>query len=343
MLAGLSTPLLFAVLAACALAILVLGTRMVRIADRIADITGMGEAIIGMMLLGIATSLAGTVVSINAALDGRASLAFSNGIGGIAAQTAYLAIADVIHRRANLEHASAEATNLFQAALLMLLLSVPLVAWAIPEWTFWEVHPASIVILVVYVGGLYLARQVRERPMWTPKETDATRLDEPDEPVSRGDVASTVAQFFGLMALLAGAGYLVSESAVEIVDRFGVSETVIGALCTAVVTSLPELVTTITAVRRGAMQLAVGGIIGGNTYDVIFLSAFDASYREGSLYHAITDADFMWLAVGMTMTALLLMGLILREREGPFRIGTESVAMLGVYVGATLVQVLWMS
>jgi cation:H+ antiporter len=43
-----------------------------------------------------------------------------------------------------------------------------------------------------------------------------------------------------------------------------------------------ELVTTIAAVRRGALQLAVGGIIGGNTFDTLFLTAADVSYREGS-------------------------------------------------------------
>ena len=52
-------------------------------------------------------------------------------------------------------------------------------------------------------------------------------------------------------------------------------------LMTAVATSLPELVTTLAAVRRGAAQLAVGGIIGGNAFDVLFLSASDVAYRDG--------------------------------------------------------------
>jgi len=109
---------------------------------------------------------------------------------------------------------------------------------------------------------------------------------------------------------------------------------VVTALMTAVVTSLPELVTTLAAVRRGALQLAVGGIIGGNTFDVLFLTLSDIGYREGSLYHAIGLADLFWVIVGLSMTAVLLLGLIRRERSGPANIGWESVVMLLIYGGA---------
>jgi len=75
----------------------------------------------------------------------------------------------------------------------------------------------------------------------------------------------------------------------------------------------------------------VGGIIGGNTFDVLFLSVADAGYRDGSLYHALGSADLLWLAAGMLMSAILLLGLILRQRSGPAGIGFESVALIIVY------------
>ncbi|MEO2040107.1 MAG: sodium:calcium antiporter, partial [Martelella sp.] len=102
----------------------------------------------------------------------------------------------------------------------------------------------------------------------------------------------------------------------------------VGALMTAVVTSLPELVTTLAAVRRGALQLAVGGIIGGNTFDTLFLTLSDLAYRDGSLYHAIGKDDLIWLAVGLSATAILLLGLIVRQKAGPGRIGFESAGIL---------------
>ncbi|WP_349358484.1 sodium:calcium antiporter [Stappia sp.] len=323
--------------------ILACGVRMTAVADRIADTTGLGEALIGGVLLGAATSLSGTVVSVTSALDGRASLAFSNGVGGIAAQTAFLALADVLHRRANLEHAAAELANVFQSALLMLLLAIPVLAYAGPEVTILGLHPASYALVAVYVAGVAGSRRVREDPMWRPVGTRLTQEDKPAE--DRRDTGGNLglfALFGGLMAVMGLAGWVIAQVAGELTDRYDLSASLVGALMTAVATSLPELVTTLAAVHRRALQLAVGGIIGGNTFDTLFLTLSDAAYRDGSLYHALTRADFFWLATGLVMTAILMLGLIVRQREGPGRIGFESAGILAVYAGAVAIQSLAM-
>ena len=321
--------------AAAALVILFAGMRMTGLADRISDRTGLGEAVVGGVLLGAATSVSGVMVSLTSALDGRASLAFSNGVGGIAAQTAFLALADTIYRRANLEHAAAELANVYQCGMLILLLAIPLAATTMPDVTIWAIHPASFVIPAVYVLGVVSTSRLREEPMWRPVDTPETREDTPDE----GDepdkpAGGLIALFLLLMLALGGAGWLLAQVGGEVVDRFDLSATVVGALMTAVVTSLPELVTTLAAVRRGALQLAVGGIIGGNTFDTIFLTISDVGYRDGSLYHSITQDDVFWVSTGLVMSAILLLGLIYRERQGPGGIGGESLALLGVYFGA---------
>ncbi|MDG4650499.1 sodium:calcium antiporter [Roseibacterium sp. SDUM158017] len=334
-----STGLLLAVGAASALVILLAGLRMTGLADRIADRTAFGEAVVGGVLLGAATSMSGTIVSLTSALGGDASLAFSNGIGGIAAQTAFLALGDMIYRRANLEHAAAELANIFQAGLLLLLLAVPFVAYAGPDVAIWAIHPASIALFAIYAAGVYATQGLREDPMWQPTDTAETRPDQPedgDEPdkPARG----LIALFMGLMLVMGAAGWAVAQVGAEVVARYGFSSSIVGALMTAVVTSLPELVTTLAAVRRGALQLAVGGIIGGNTFDTLFLTMSDIGYRDGSLYHAIGRDDLFWLGTSAVMTAILLLGLVYRERSGPGGIGVESVAMLGVYAGAIALQ-----
>ena len=315
------------------------GVRLTALVDRLADRTGIGEAVAGAILLGLATSLSGTVVSVTAALDGRASLAFTNGIGGIAVQTAFLAIADLLYRRANLEHAAADIAALFQAALLMLMLSVPLIAFTAPETALWSVHPASLVLVAIYLAGTRLTAGIRARPMWRPVHTRLTREDHMEMP--RAGATSTlrlVSAFLGLALVLGVAGVLLARSGGRIADATGLTETAVGALMTAVATSLPELVTSLAAVRRGALQLAVGGIIGGNTFDVLFVVLSDIAYRDGSLYHAVSPGDLFWLAVGLAMTAVLLLGLIVRQAAGPARIGIESVLLLGIYLGAVGVQ-----
>ncbi|MSU91329.1 sodium:calcium antiporter [Rhodobacteraceae bacterium 2CG4] len=341
MLAALPLPALIALFALAAAVIFLSGLWMTGLADRLADRTGLGEALVGGVLLGAATSMSGTLVSLTAALDGRASLAFSNGIGGIAAQTAFLAVADIVHRRANLEHAAAELANVFQGALLMLLLALPLLALTGPEATLLGVHPVSVLLVVVYGGGLVAVRRVRETPMWRPVRTPETEPDVPDEDgTDRRATLVLFGRFALLLLLLGAAGWLLSQVAAALIDRYALRASLVGALMTAVATSLPELVTTIAAVRRGALQLALGGIIGGNTFDVLFLTLADIGYREGSIYHAVGMGDWFWLAVGLVMTAVLTLGMLYREKQGPANIGVESVALLLIYGGAILLQVL---
>lgn len=339
MFASLSLTALLVIFAAAGGVILICGLRMTGLADQLADRTGLGEALLGGVLLGAATSLSGTVVSVTTALEGNSSMAFSNGIGGIAAQTAFLAVADITHRGANLEHAAADVGELFQAGLLMLLLTVPFAAYAGPELSFLGVHPASVLMLVIYVGGVWASRRVRETPMWMPVSTSQTRRDEPDEPTSKDRTTASLFSWFTILMLIMGvAGWVIAQVASELTGLLNLSASFVGALMTAVVTSLPELVTTLAAVHRGALQLAVGGIIGGNTFDTLFLMLSDFGYRDGSIYHALQPMDILWLAVGLMMTAVLLMGLVYRQRSGPGGIGLESVLMLVIYAGAVAVQ-----
>ncbi|WP_324274384.1 hypothetical protein [Blastococcus brunescens] len=102
-------PLLPSVLALLGMAVVmvVVGIRLTRIADTLSERTGLGDAVGGALLLGALTSLPGNVTVLTGALEGDPGFALANPIGGIALQTVWLAIADLVYRRANLEHAAA--------------------------------------------------------------------------------------------------------------------------------------------------------------------------------------------------------------------------------------------
>jgi len=255
-LSGLSLAVVAAAFAIFALAIGLAGTRLAHVADTLADRTGMGEILAGALFVGGSTSLPGIIASVSAALDARPSLAAANAVGGIAAQTAFIAVADLFYRRANLEHDAADLGNVVQSLVLLGMLTLPLVAALCPLAADWP-------------------------------------------------------------------------------------EASVGALAVAVITSLPELVTTVAAVRRGALGIAFGGIMGGNAFDVLFLAASDVAYTDASIYHAAGDAVWFQLALTCTMVAILVLGLTLRQRRGPANIGFESTLVLGCYLlGATAIA-LW--
>lgn len=322
-------------------AIGVAGTRLSGICDRLADRTGMGEAFTGAVVLGAVTSLSGITVSVTAALDGLPTLALSNAIGGIAAQTAFLAIADVAYRRANLEHAAASVPNMMQASLLIVLLAMMLTGMLLPAVTIAGVHPLTPALLLVYVVGMWMVYQSREHPMWRPRMTGATRMDTPDEGAAGPPMARLLAEFAAAASVVIIAGILVTRSGEAIASATGISHTLVGGLFLAVATSLPELVTSVAAVRRGALTLAVGGVVGGNAFDTLFAAIADIAYRPGSLYHGATEREAFLIALSIVMTAVLLLGLLRRERLGIARIGFESFTVLLLY-GFALFVIAWL-
>ncbi len=339
MFADLLLPAASMIFAVATLVIAIGATHLTTIADRLADRTGLGEATVGGILLGASTSLSGTVTSVTAAHNGHPDLAVSNALGGIAAQTAFLAIADLTYRRANLEHAAASLTNLNQATILVAMLSLPLVALSTPPVTVLGVHPVSILLVIVYVLSIRLVRMAHNEPMWAPVETSETRADLEEDEIRSASLSRMAIHFVILAIVIALAGWLLSVSGVQIAHRTGIGETVVGALMTAVATSLPELITTLAAVRRGALQLAVGGIVGGNTFDVLFLVPADAVFTSGSIYHAANPQYGFWIAVSLLMSAVLLLGLLRREKYGIGNIGFESALLIGIYAGAVVIGV----
>jgi len=323
--------LLFAL---AALLILVFGISMTRVAAQLAERTGLGEAVMGALFLGAFTSLPEIATSITAASSGHADLAISNAIGSVAGQTAFLALADITYRRANLEHAAASAENLMLAAFVLVMLTLPQLGFALPQVAMGGIHPVSILMAAAYVQGLRMVSQTHDKPMWLPRRTVETRTAGTDQG-KRGAATSLLwLRFASFAAVTAIGGWLLAITAIPIMSHTGLSETLVGGLFTGLTGSLPELVTALAAVRMGALTLAVGDILGGNAFDALIVAFSDWAYLEGSIFAAASRDQGFLLALASLLTAILLMGLIYRERHGIANIGLESFLVLAFYVGA---------
>jgi cation:H+ antiporter len=310
------------------------GIRMTYLARELAVATGLGEAFTGAVLVGATTSLSGIIASATSAWQGQASLAVSNSLGGIAAQTLFLVIGDMVYRKYNLEYAAASVENMMMSVQLMILLCILLVAFSIPGVSVFAVHPASVVLVVAYLYTLKLLVDTHEKPMWLPRMEHGTIRDSKQQVLPGGLSRPVLLLKFALCACVVGlSGWLVAESGIAIVEQTGLSAGLMGGIFMAVSTSLPELVVAVTAIRMGALTLAVGDIVGGNAFDTLFVAVSDFFYRSGSIYTDIVDTERVWLAAAMIMNAVLLMGLMYRERKGIANIGMESLLILLIYVG----------
>ncbi|MDG4810077.1 cation transporter [Micromonospora sp. WMMD1120] len=316
--------------------------RLAGLGDALADKTGWGEALFGVVFFGIVTGLSGIIMTIVAAGGGQASLGYSNAVGGIAAQTTAVAVADAFHRRANLEHAAASLSNLLSGCLLIALLALALLASYIPETSVAGVNPMSVVLVASYVGGLVLIRRAGAQPMWQAIATAETRPDVPhdENALNQHPPEWLWTNFAAVGLLVAAGGWLVALAAESLVETTGLTAGFVGAVLMGVVNALPETVTAIAAVRRGAVTLAVAAVLGGNILDVLTLVAGDIAYRQGSIYHTAGDQELLATTTSLFMTATLLGGLLIRQTCGWGRLGFEGVLLLASYAAMTVILAL---
>jgi len=314
--------------------------RLTQTAETVSRVTGLGDLRTGALLIGLITSLSGLVTSVSAAASGYASLAVSNALGGIAAQTMFLAVADLVYRKANLEHVAASESNILQAVVLLVLLSIPVLALGLPGLNVAGIHPVSLLLIGAYLFGLRLVEKGQKEPMWIPRRTGEARISEGPDPEPEGPARGLWPRFAAQAAVVAVAGWVLARAAAQLTQNAGIGESIAGGVLTAVTTSLPELVVAVTAVRRGALALALGDILGGNAFDVLFLAASDIAYRDGSVYAHLGPKDIFWLGLSLIMVGMLVLGLLRRERYGVANIGFESSAVLLLYFGGVAVLLL---
>jgi len=335
------TPLTFSIISfvIAALVIVFAGSKLAKQADRLADQTGLGEALFGVLFLAGVTSLPDFAATLSAAVDSRPDLAMSNVMGSMAVNLVFLGVADIFYRKANLEHAAASPVNLVLAGLLIVLLTLPLIAVFMPSFTQWGVHPITPVIVLAYLFGLHLVQRTQAKPMWFPRQTHQTVIDKPEKH-SHKPINHVWFGFISMAILTGVAGWFLMESAKHIADQSGMSDTLVGGLFTAFATSTPELVTTIAAIRIGALTLAVSNIFGTNCFNMLVIATADVGYSEGSIYHDMAPVQMTWGLISILMTAILMVGMVRRETYGIGRIGFESALILGVYATALVLIVM---
>ncbi len=329
-----------------------LGPRLVRVVQSLGKRFDLGQALTGAILLGVSTSLPGITAVATAGLGNIPDLAVATCFGGIIAQTSFLVVADLLHYEGNLEADVHASGVMMSGSLLIGLIGLALLAIVGPEWPLWHIHPVSLVLPVVYLIGVQIVDRVKDDPGWrterTPedvREAEAEEAGEEADDEGEGfDEVSTgrlLTRYLLLALVVAAMGWLLAQTGDAIGEAAHLDDSVAGSLLIGQATSLPELVTVIAAVRLPAPALAVSNIIGGNAFDVLFLSVGDVSYRGGSIYHAVSNQSTFLGMMGILATSALVMGLIHRKRSAIFNIGFEQASIFIIYVGGFGILLAW--
>jgi cation:H+ antiporter len=256
-------------------------------------------------------------------------------------QTAILAVADLFVAAGALTYFAPQAALLLEGASLIVLLAFALAAIAAgPMLVVLGVSIWSPLLGGAYLLSVYVLWHYQGRAGWQPVDVPESAEREEDAPQGEQDrYADRSTARLGLLFALGGlvllaAGWAVASAAEAIAQQTGLGTSFVGATLVAASTSLPEVSTTIAAVRLGSYAMAISNIFGSNAIDTALLFFADVLYREGSIFTALDQSSSFAAAAAIVVTAVYLIGLIERRNLVVLRMGVDSAAVLALYAGA---------
>jgi|TARA_B100000315_G_scaffold257284_1_gene305626 cation:H+ antiporter len=314
----------------CLVVILFAGTKLARYADVISEKTGLGRTWIGLTLLAIITTMPELATGVSAvALVNLPNLALGNFLGSCIFNLTIIAVLDMLYRPTPLL-SGVGTKHLLPAGLGILLISLAagniLAGESFSGFALGRVGIPTIIIFISYL--LIIRRILFYERQYQPQseQTASSQYEELDH--------KTVYLWFTLAALaIIGAGIWLAFIGNEITATYSWSDGFVGSLFLAIATSMPELVVSIAAVRLGAVDMAIAGILGANMLNMANLFIIDLFYGRGPILSSVESDHLITAAVAIAMTLVIIGGIMFRQKQKTFRfISWYAVVLIGLYL-----------
>ena len=312
------------IFAASSVVVVYCGLLLAKYGDALAELMGWGRLWVGTILVAVATSMPEVASVITAVLRDQPELASGGVYGASMANMKTLAWVVLIFGGMRFFRQVA-AEQKYLAMVAIGITGLALVVGSFPLGvSLFEVGLASLLVLALYLAGMRVVYVTR------PMKPASVVIDP-----GVGLISPRKAWiFFGIASL----GVLVSApflafSVERIAETTGLAASFMGVVALAVVTTLPELSTSIGAIRLGATDLAVGALYGSCAFNILILAIADPFYRQGTLVETL-DKDT--LAAGLVALFLMTLGLaqvLLRGRSRYLPVVPTMAVMTVVYLG----------
>lgn len=280
--------------------IVIAAMQLAKFGDAIAIRTGLGRLFIGALLLSGATSLPEILTSINSFQQGVHNLAAGNLMGSNSFNIALLAVADLISRDRRVLRLIAMRHALTGSLTMVMITLVLFFMVADIDVMVGPLGVDSLIIIVVYIAALLLLQ----------KSTPPTEIAGPEDVVDNSvpSLRLSILGFVAATAVIALVSPLLVSSSSGIAEITGLGTSFIGLTLVAVVTSLPELVTTVQLVRVGAEDMAVGNLFGSNMFNMFAIGLLDIFFEPGRFIGAIDPTFLVIGLLGLLITGIALVG-----------------------------------
>lgn len=313
--------------AVCTAVIGAAGYQLSRYGDVIAERTGLGRTLIGVIMVATVTSLPELMTGISAvAVVGVPNIALGDALGSCIFNLLILLILEVGYPRASIYTLAAQSHILsagFGVILLGIVAISVLVGDRIPA--IGHVGLYTPVIFIGYVLAMRIVLQYELREARARPQESALRY--PEVGLRRAVTGYGVAAIF-----VVAAGIWLPFIGAELARAMQWNNSFVGTLFVAFSTSLPELAVALSALRLGALDLAIGNLLGSNLFDMAIIAVDDLAYTKAPLFEGVSEVHAGTAISAIIMTGAVIASLFYRPATRTFRaFGWTGLFLLVVY------------
>ncbi|GJL82494.1 MAG: sodium/calcium exchanger membrane protein [marine bacterium B5-7] len=325
--------------ALCILAITFAGVRLSRYGDAIADKTGLGGTWIGVIMLASVTSLPELVTGISSVMVvDTPDIALGDILGSCVFNLLIIVLLDALHRPTSLYSKVSEGHIVAAAFGVMMigfvafsiLLSGQDLRIAIGHVGIYT--PIIIILYLVSMRTVFLYERNRM----------AAYVELEEDPYPTLTLSQAIIQYMIAALIIVVAGSFLPYVGQEMAVMMGWHESFVGTLFIAFATSLPEVVVTVAALRLGAVDMAIGNLLGSNLFNIAILAVDDLLYLKGPLFADISISHSISAVSATMMTGVAIIGLFYRSTIRVLRtVGWVSIFLFCAYMLNTVILYLY--
>ena len=317
----------------CTSVIVYAGTRLSKYGDIIAEKTGLGGTWTGVVLLASVTSLPELVTGISSVTyAGVPDIAIGNVIGACVFNMLILAILDAIYRPMPVL-TKAHQGNILSAGFGIFLLSMVAISLSLGHRILplgWIGLYSPLLVLIYFVAMRLVYLYERTQISVFLKEM-AVKLKYEDISVKTAILKFSINAVFVIVAAV-----FLPKVGEGIAESTGLGQTFVGSIFIAIVTTIPEVVVSIAAVRIGAIDLAMGNLFGSNIFNIFILAIDDFFFIKGPILSLVNQNHIISTLFAIAMTSSAIIGLTYRAEKRTLFLAWDSIVMILLYMANLL-------
>jgi len=341
MINNLSFPLLVIIFLAAAILTWIAGVTLTKATDTLDTRFKIGDALGGLILLGIAGSLPEIAVVFSAARAGHIPVIIGNLIGGLSIQTLVIILFDfAVKAKKPLSYLAGSLLMSIETIFAIILTMITILGMLIPpQVTLFHLNPFSILIIIAWIGGLFIINRERKIQRFNLTSADASpgrkhrerRVAQNHHFYAKKSNGFVVGIFLITAVMILIAGFFLERSGTLLAERLNIGMGIFAATAIAFVTALPEISTGLESVFIGDNQLAISDIMGGNAF-MLSLFLFADIVAQKPVLSLAGHQDLILSLLAIMMMTIYAISFLFRPKHRYFRLGFDSILVIIIYL-----------